>query len=376
MSGFRTFVIQVTVACPLACDYCDVIHRADVSAGRFPRRMSLETARLAARRIAEHAIIHDLPDVNIVFHGGEPLHVGLSHFDRLSRLFDQYISPVTRIRFAAQTNGTLITENWLDLFQRHAMAVGVSLDGPPRANDRHRLSGTRRSTAAATERGISLLRSRPGLLSGILAVIDLFNDPSEVYQYLASFDPPTIDFKLPLATHDDPPARGDPRVPEYGRWLAAVFDAWLARGAYQPSVRILEDIVALCYGVRGSVESLGLARPGAIVIEPDGGLADTSVPPGVWGSAAERLTIADGFDDPRVGSLLAALPADNSGLSDICLECGYVMICGGGSVAHRYDPKNRYRNPSVYCGDMIFVIKHLQSAIGTWRDMAHLRVGQ
>ncbi|MGW7453893.1 hypothetical protein [Streptomyces sp. NPDC054787] len=41
------------------------------------------------------------------------------------------------VRFELQTNGTLLTEPWLDLFERYEVVVGVSLDGPPTANDRH-----------------------------------------------------------------------------------------------------------------------------------------------------------------------------------------------------------------------------------------------
>jgi hypothetical protein len=83
-----------------------------------------------------------------------------------------------------------------------------------------------------------------------------------------------IDFNLPHATHDAPPPRGDPLVPEYGQWLDAVFDTWIRATDQRHSIRILEDIIALSSGVRTSVESLGLSPPSIIVVESDGGISN------------------------------------------------------------------------------------------------------
>ncbi|MFJ5836698.1 hypothetical protein ACIQGO_07990 [Streptomyces shenzhenensis] len=216
----------------------------------------------------------------------------------------------TQVRYELQTNGTLLSDAWLDLFERYEVAVGVSLDGPPRANDRHRLSHAGRSSAASAVRGIELLRSRPQLFAGLLAVVDLANDPAEVHDYLAAFAPPVIDFGLPHATHDDPPHRGDPSVPEYGLWMSKVYDTWLAQPEHRHSVRMLEDIVALSSGVRGSVETLGLAPPTSVVIESDGSIEG-----------------------------------------------------GGGYLPHRFSAADGYRNPSVYCADLEYLIRHVQGSL-------------
>ena len=264
--AFGTFIIKAANRCNIDCDYCYVFHLADQTWRQLPARLSLDTARTAAARIADHARTHQLPVIDVVFHGGEPLLVGLDHATQLLRIFADALTPVTRPRFAVQTNATLITPGWLALFERYAVTVGVSLDGPPAANDRHRRTITGRSTLAATERGIDLLRTRPGMFAGILAVVDLANDPVAVHDHLAALQPPVIDFNLPHATHDTPPPRHDPGIPEYGRWLSAVFDTWTA-GTWRHSIRILDDIIALSSGAHTSVESLGLHPPGIIVVQ-------------------------------------------------------------------------------------------------------------
>src|SRR5690606_41942597 len=86
----------------------------------------------------------------------------------------------TRVMCELLTNGTLLSGAWLDLFERYEVAVGVSRDGPPPANDRHRLTHAGRSSAASAVRGIELLRSRPHLFAGLLAVVDLRSEERRV----------------------------------------------------------------------------------------------------------------------------------------------------------------------------------------------------
>ncbi|MFI1563877.1 FxsB family cyclophane-forming radical SAM/SPASM peptide maturase [Streptomyces sp. NPDC020490] len=362
---FRTFILKVANRCNIDCDYCFVFNSRDQAARRLPARMDLAVARAAARRIGEHAAAHDLRTIHVVLHGGEPLLVGVAHMADLLDAVRGGVPAGTRILFELQTNGTLLSEAWLDLFERYEVVVGVSLDGPPRANDRHRLTHAGRSSAACAVRGIELLRSRTHLFAGLLAVVDLANDPAEVHDYLAAFEPPVIDFGLPHATHDDPPPRADAGVPEYGLWLSRVYDAWLARPEHRHSVRMLEDIVALSSGVRGSVETLGLAPPTSVVIESDGSIeaVDTlrSVEEGAsWlGLDVRRHS----FDDALSHAKLLHRQHGTEALAEQCRACPLVDVCGGGYLPHRFSAAQGYRNPSVYCADLEYVIRHVQSSL-------------
>ncbi|MFE3659685.1 FxsB family cyclophane-forming radical SAM/SPASM peptide maturase [Streptomyces sp. NPDC059165] len=362
---FRTFILKVANRCNIDCDYCFVFNSKDQAARRLPARMDLAVAQAAARRIGEHASAHRLRAIHVVLHGGEPLLVGVGHMAGLLQAVRDSVPAGTRVLFELQTNGTLLSDAWLDLFERYEVAVGVSLDGPPRANDRHRLTHAGRSSAASAVRGIELLRSRPHLFAGLLAVVDLANDPVEVHDYLAAFEPPVIDFGLPHATHDDPPHRSDPSVPEYGLWMSRVYDAWLARPEYRHSVRMLEDIVALSSGVRGSVETLGLAPPTSIVIESDGSIeaVDTlrSVEEGAtWlGLDVLRHSLDEALSHPK----LLHRQHGKDALAEKCRACPIVDVCGGGYLPHRFSEAQGYRNPSVYCADLEYLIRHVQGSL-------------
>ncbi|MFC7792599.1 hypothetical protein [Streptomyces cinereoruber] len=167
--------------------------------------MDTEVAAQAGRHIGERAAAHGLPSVNVVLHGGEPLLAGPRHLARLLDAVGAGVRDDTKVRFELQTHGTLLTETWLDVFERYEVTVGISPDGPAPANDRHRLPHRGRSSTGSAVRGVELLRTRPHLFVGLRAVIDLANDPVEVHDRLASFEPPVIDFGLPHATDNDPP---------------------------------------------------------------------------------------------------------------------------------------------------------------------------
>ncbi|MET9448167.1 FxsB family cyclophane-forming radical SAM/SPASM peptide maturase [Streptomyces cinerochromogenes] len=362
---FRTFILKVANRCNIDCDYCFVFNSKDQSARRLPARMDLAVVRAAARRIGEHASAHRLRAIHVVLHGGEPLLLGVGHMTGLLQTVRDSVPAGTRVLFELQTNGTLLSDAWLDLFERYEVAVGVSLDGPPLANDRHRLTHAGRSSAASAVRGIELLRSRPHLFAGLLAVVDLANDPVEVHDYLAAFEPPVIDFGLPHATHDDPPHRSDPSVPEYGLWMSRVYDAWLDRPEYRHSVRMLEDIVALSSGVRGSVETLGLAPPTSVVIESDGSIeaVDTlrSVEEGATWLGLDVLRHS--FDEALSHPKLLHRQYGKEALAEQCRACPVVDVCGGGYLPHRFSEAQGYRNPSVYCADLEYLIRHVQGSL-------------
>lgn len=373
IAPFRTFILKVANRCNIDCDYCFVFNSKDQVARRLPARMDLDVARAAARRIGDHVTAHGLPAVHVVLHGGEPLLAGARHMTDLLDAVRDGIPDGTEIRFELQTNATLLSEAWLDLFKQYDVAVGVSLDGPPVSNDRHRLTHNGRSSAAATVRGIELLRSRPRLFAGLLAVVDLANDPVEVHDYLASFEPPVIDFGLPHGTHDDPPYRHDPSVPEYGLWMSQVYDAWLARPEYQHSVRMLEDIVALSSGVRGSVETLGLAPPTSVVIESDGTIEGVDTLRSVEeGASWLGLDVFhQSFDEALRHPKLMHRQYGKDALAEQCQNCPLVDVCGGGYLPHRFSAERGYRNPSVYCADLEHLIRHVQGSLRQhgWDDI-------
>jgi uncharacterized protein len=147
--------------------------------------------------------------------------------------------------------------------------------------------------------------------------------------------------------------------------MSRVYDAWLARPQYRHSVRMLEDIVALSSGVHSAVESLGLAPPTSVVIESDGSIegVDTlrSVEEGAsWlGLDVYNESLDEAIHHPK---LLHRQHGKNA-LAEQCQSCPLVEVCGGGYLPHRFSAARGYRNPSVYCADLEYLIRHIQDSL-------------
>lgn len=88
-------------------------------------------------------------NIHIGFQGGEPLLIGIDFYKKVISLSKEYSN---RITFSIQTNGTLITPEFCQLFKENSFLVGVSLDGDEATHSRYR------NSYQETIKGINLLK--------------------------------------------------------------------------------------------------------------------------------------------------------------------------------------------------------------------------
>ena len=94
----RQFLFKVFTRCNLNCDYCYVYELADQSWRSKPGIMSPEVVAASASRIAEHAREHDLDEVRIILHGGEPLLAGADFLEHLTSTIASTLPTTCRAR--------------------------------------------------------------------------------------------------------------------------------------------------------------------------------------------------------------------------------------------------------------------------------------
>lgn len=368
------YILKIASRCNLACDYCYVYEYADTSWRESSRFMSPVTARRAARRMAEHARVHGIGRLRVSLHGGEPLLIGPERFAGLVEAIRAEIgatAPATAVELMVQTNGTLLDERWLDLFQSHDVRVGVSLDGDAATHDRHRRYPSGQPSRDEVERGIRLLAApdRRHLFTGILSVVDLSSDPTAFFDALAAFAPPRLDLLLPHATWETPPPVPDGAGPTpYADWLAAVFDHWYADPEPVP-VRLFEAMIDLLLepeAARPGGELLGMAPLGYVIIDTDGSYKQSDALNLAYdGCSATGLSVARHAVDELLDLPgIAARQLGRAGLAPECLTCDVVEVCGGGHYGHRYRRETGFRNTSVYCSDMSALIRHVRARLG------------
>lgn len=140
------------VACNIACHYC--YQNPQREAGNFRQSYQMEQMKAAVAREGGPFTLF----------GGEPLLLPLADLEELLRWGME-----TYGRSGIQTNGVLLNDAHIRLFQTYNVDVGVSLDGPGELNDLRwhvNLEETRRNTARTLASIERLCREHrhPGLI--------------------------------------------------------------------------------------------------------------------------------------------------------------------------------------------------------------------
>ncbi|MFJ3926865.1 FxsB family cyclophane-forming radical SAM/SPASM peptide maturase [Streptomyces sp. NPDC090022] len=364
----RQFVLKTHSRCNLACTYCYVYEMADQGWRAQPPVMAAATVARTAERIAEHAAAHELPRVDLVLHGGEPLltpPATLAAPVEAVRAALARTAPRTRVTATVQTNATLLTRSRLDALAAAGIRVGVSLDGGLPAHNARRVDRAGRPGFPAAARGLRLLARHPESYAGVLSVVDLAQDPVETYESLLAFAPPSIGLLLPLANWSTPPPGARPGAIPYAHWLTAVFERWWHDRERRTRIRLFEEIIALLLGLPAATETLGLAPATTAVVETDGSIEQAdSLKSAYEGAARTGLHVdAHSFDRLLDHPGLAARQLGRAALADACRACEIVEICGGGHYPHRYRAREGFRQPSVYCADLQALIRHIAAAV-------------
>lgn len=363
----RQFILKTHSRCNLACTYCYLYAGPDEGWRRRPRVPAPRVAERTAHRIAEHAAAHRLREVSVVLHGGEPMLAGA---DRLAADVERLRRTVPcTVHAGVQTNATLLSRGRIARLRDARIRIGVSLDGGRPGHNAARTDHAGRPGWPAAAAGLRLLAATaPEAYAGVLCVVDLRHDPVEVYESLLAFAPPAIDLLLPHGNWTAPPP-GLPAPPAdpapYGRWLAAVFDRWWRAKRRETRVRLFEECVALLLGVPAATERLGLQPFTAAVVETDGSIEQVDSLKSAYEGAAETGldVFRNSFDEVLAHPGVAARQAGLAALGPACLACSLVTVCGGGHYAHRYEAGRGFRNRSVYCADLAYLIRHIGSRL-------------
>jgi uncharacterized protein len=336
----------------------------------MPRVLS-ETDRVAfAERLGAYVRSTGLKECALILHGGEPLLAGVDMIVSFARLVRAALPPECGIDIGLQTNGLLLTDEALEALAAENIAVSLSLDGPRRINDRHRTSRRGRSSFDRTHAALRRLEERPAIFSGVIAVIDSATSPRTVFEFFGAHRIPKLDFLLPDAHHDHPPA-GRAEDPEcYTRWLIEAFDLWLD---HYPNLRVrtFEALLDAAAGLPSKTDAFGLGDVSLITIETDGSYHDLDVLKVVSDGATKLSgTVRDTeIADVAASAAIAAHRARlrKEGLCSTCQSCPAVDICGGGSLPHRYGA-GTFNHPSVYCAELFALIAHVKHRLA--RDLA------
>lgn len=363
----QEFVIKIASRCNLDCDYCYEYRHGDESWRNTKKLIAPRVYEEIARKIATHVRRYQLREVGISLHGGEPLLVGAERLAEIATFLDETINGAgARLSLGLQTNAVLITDEIASVIEENNILVGVSLDGGRTANDRHRLDHRGKSSYDRALAGIETLRRiAPRQLSGLLAVIDISNDPIETFDQLASLGIANIDLLLPHHNWDRRPPGHEGNHAPYGEWLDAIWAAWISGRHSHLRIRFLDNIVARLVGHPGLYEQMSDSPIQLMTINTDGDFegVDTLKSTGSGIQKTGLNILRHEIDAVQSHPLYVFRQHWKQSISPLCEACQIRSVCTGGYLPHRYSTERGFDNPSVYCKDILHIVSSIESSL-------------
>jgi uncharacterized protein len=359
------FITKVHSRCNINCSYCYEYNQGNTGWKRKPKSMSIEVFTRLCERISEQcktAGRETWPFIS--FHGGEPLLQSPSYFDALMTIARNLIP---NVKFGMQSNGILLTQNHIDIFLKHGLQMGISIDGPAEFNDKHRVDHQGQGTFSRVIKGIELLNKdqNKAACGGNLCVIDITNNPEEIIQFFRDLDTPGFDLLEPDGNwHKLPPNKNKPESTEYGDWLVKAFDYWFDTCS-EIKLRRFEEIIEHLLGGSGSTEYFGVEPANLITIATDGSYeAVDQIKSAYDGAEFIGLNVFDhSLEQVVAHTAIQQRLIGQKALSDKCLACEFKLTCGGGYYPHRYKETNGFKNPSIYCADYKILFTHIRNRL-------------
>lgn len=356
-------IFKVAERCNINCSYCYVFNGNDDSFKLHPATIADLTIENTAEFLRKGCLDCEIPYLSIVFFGGEPLLIGKERFDRMCAVLRQALQPVTNLDLRITTNAMLVDDDWIDLFEKHQVKVGSSLDGPKEYHDEKRVDFRGQGTYDRTVRGIQQLKEAGdvGRISplGVLCVVDSNRSAARIYNHIVhDLGIKRLDFLLPDFTYDD----FDPAdALGYGKFLCDAFDTWTADGDSSVEVRILGSALSLLLGGESRIDVLGTDLVEAITIHSDGSVGpDDKLRSGGPQMMDTGITVFDGTLQQFLTSrAVGELEIARTDRSDECLNCCWLNVCGGGALINRYREGQGFKNPSVLCEGLKVFFAHV-----------------
>jgi uncharacterized protein len=348
------YVILKTVErCNLNCTYCYFFNQGEESYKKHPAFISEEVINQFVVFLRQAVSDFSFSTIQIAIHGGEPTLQPKAQFDLLCQKLRSELK--VDLKLSIQTNGTLIDDRWIELFTRHQVAVGVSLDGPPEYNDLNRIDHKGLGSYVAVLKGIEKLLEAvacgkiPDI--GVLCVMNPARDGAKIYRHFVDdLNLNRIDFLFPDVTHDTFDTK---EAASYGEYFASIFDEWIKDNNPRIRIRFLETVLAHLVGKKGSLAFFGPDQKNAYAItissngeiSPDDTLRTAGKGKFMQQGHIGNMSLKQFFALP----ILSVLDEEKSLLPKECAACCWQNICGGGSAIHRYSTERGFGNLSVMC---------------------------
>jgi len=353
-------ILKVAERCNIDCSYCYFFHSGDDSHATHPAFIEQDTVEKVAQFLARTARESEIEELQIDFHGGEPLMLKKERFEVMCQTLCAHLNFIPHFSMAMQTNAMLLDEGWVEIIGRYNISVGVSLDGPKDYNDEFRVDHKGQGTYERTLQGMQLLeqaRKDGKLLSrfGLICVADSKRDARRTFNHFVDdLGQTDLNIGFPMVTHDTMNAA---EVAGFKKYVCDLFDAWVERNDRRIRIRFIDQLLrALLSGAEG-LATAAQERPqhtyftissnGEVVGQDDERVFQAAFNNGVVASGEFGLSAF--YEVPAMRRYLSA----RQEIGKKCQSCVWGKVCAGGAAmgsnVQRYSKEKGFANESVYC---------------------------
>jgi uncharacterized protein len=305
--------------------------------------MSLDVIEQSVARIAASGLIHK--EFSVVWHAGEPLAAGTKFYRDADAAIRKQLPADIQFKHCLQTNGTLINQEWCELFQELKINVGVSVDGPAVLNDKYRVDRRGKGSLAQIERGMRFLQEADISFHTISVVTkDAVTEPDAIFHYLYQWRPECIGFNVEEieGVHASSSFESVTEA-EFGQFMMRMHELSFEVG--EPN--LVRELQHAHHAVIGSLRKLpqisGMeSHPLAIInVDVDGNFSSFS--PELLGMKHESYGdfilgnfLQSGIEELKQSPKFQRMTQEiQAGVKACQASCDYFHFCGGGAPSNK-----------------------------------------
>ena len=338
----QLLVLQPTPFCNLDCSYCYLPDRHSNA------RMNWTTLELAVERVLESRYLGKT--LSVVWHSGEPLVLPVDWYEEAFERIEKLNSGRTNISHSVQTNGVLINERWIDLFRRHRVRVGLSLDGPAWIHNAYRKTRSGAGTHHRVMAAVELLNASQLDYHVICVLTSVAMEAAdEMHEFFRGSRIRMVGYNVEEieGPHTSSSLAGPEMVEAYRSFLRRMLTLSQLEGT--PKIRELEIARSLVLSRDYDPLDNTQTVPLQIISVGVNGEISTFSPEllgnknGSYGDFIFGNVRTHGLDDVLVNANFLTVHAEiQSGVRACRDSCAYFMTCGGGAPANKVFEAGRF----------------------------------
>lgn len=348
-------IIKPTDNCNMACPYCYVDHKST--------KLWMEDDVLEATIMKMTELIQNQRSIHFIWHGGEPLLLGLDFFKKVIALQRKYCLGM-KIENCIQTNGTLLTEEIVQFFVKNHFSISLSIDGPASIHNINRKFSNGEGSFDKVMQSVTLLRKYRQVI-GAVAVMTKATLPNigDLYSFMKQL---SIQFRInPIIQSESD--RQNYKVNgitalEYGKAMQELFDLW-----FFDDTPIHIDPINLIVGNMISNTVWGCDYHGGclqdiICINPDGNL----YPCGQFAGNEEFYMgniLKDSIETILSSPVFIKVRQRSPKLIEECQSCEFMGICNAGCMLAAWMRGKGILAPDYFCEGRKLLFAHIRKRL-------------